>query len=238
MKFLWERTARDVTEVRHESVASVLTGNVGAGPRAGNTPFDGTKSTPDGGMCARRATEVKPIWFGSEERPLFGMFHVPKSGLARAGVVVCPPFGRDYLHAHYTLRCLGDDMAAHGLCTLRFDYDGTGDSAGTGSEPHRVRSWLDSVTAAVATMRASGVGSVFLVGMGLGATLAALVGEADGSIDGLVLWDPEPSGKAYLSRQRALSALSFNVPTMTTDGSVDGPGIFFDAFTASDLRKL
>ena len=27
----------------------------------------------------RRSTEVKPIWFGSKERPLFGMFHVPES---------------------------------------------------------------------------------------------------------------------------------------------------------------
>ena len=87
-------------------------------------------------------------------------------------------------------------------------------------------------------MRASGVGSVFVVGMGLGATLAALVAETDGNIDGLVLWDPEPSGKDYLSRQRTLSAISFNVPTMTTDGSVDAPGIMFDALTAVDLRKL
>jgi len=129
-------------------------------------------------------------------------------------------------------------MTAHGVCTLRFDYDGTGDSAGTGNEPRRVRSWLESITTAVATMRASGVGSVFVVGMGLGATLAALVGEADGNIDGIVLWDPEPSGKAYLSRQRALSALSFNVSTVTTDGSVDAPGILFDALTTADLRKL
>ncbi|MGO8824978.1 MAG: hypothetical protein ACLQU9_07025 [Acidimicrobiales bacterium] len=186
----------------------------------------------------RRSTEVKPIWFGSKERPLFGMFHVPESRSARAGVVVCPPFGRDYQNANYTLRCLGDEMTAGGVCTLRFDYDGTGDSAGTGNEPQRVRSWLDSIAAAVATMRASGVGSVFVVGMGLGATLAALVSEADGDIDGLVLWDPEPSGKAYLSWQRALSAMSFNVPTTTTDGSVDAPGIFFDALTAADLRKL
>jgi len=89
---------------------------------------------------------------------LFGMFHVPASGFARAGVVVCPPFGRDYMHAHYTLRTLGDEMTASGVCTLRFDYDGTGDSAGTGNEPQRVSSWLDSITAAVATMRASGVG--------------------------------------------------------------------------------
>lgn len=221
-----------------EFVGSQLTANVGADPLAGNAPSDGTKSTWEGGMRARRSAEVKPIWLGSEERPLFGMFHVPESGFARAGVVVCPPFGRDYLHAHYTLRCLGDELTARGVCTLRFDYDGTGDSAGTGNEPQRVRSWLDSITAAVATMRASGVGSVFVVGMGLGATLAALVGDDDGNIDGLVLWDPEPSGKAYVSRQRALSALSSNVPTMTTDGSVDLPGIMFDALTVADLRKL
>ena len=205
--------------------------------RGAMTSPTGRTITPAAGS-PRRSTEVKPIWFGSEERPLFGMFHVPESGFARAGVVVCPPFGRDYQNANYTLRCLGDEMTAGGICTLRFDYDGTGDSAGTGDEPQRVRSWLDSIASAVATMRASGVGSVFVVGMGLGATLAALVCEADENIDGLVLWDPEPSGKAYLSWQRALSAMSFSVPTMTTDGSVDAPGMFFDALTAADLRKL
>ena len=167
-----------------------------------------------------------------------GCFTNPESGFARAGVVVCPPFGRDYLHAHYTLRCLGDAMTARGICALRFDYDGTGDSAGTGNEPQRVSSWLDSISVAVATMRASGVGSVFVVGMGLGATLAARVVEADGNIDGIVLWDPEFSGKAYISRQRALSGIAFNVSTMTTDGSVDLPGILFDAPTAADLRKV
>jgi dienelactone hydrolase len=166
------------------------------------------------------------------------MFHIPESGLARAGVVVCPPFGRDYQNANYTLRCLGDEMTRRGFCTLRFDYYGTGDSAGTINEPERVRSWLDSINAAVASMRASGVRSVFVVGMGLGATLAALVGESDGNIDGFVLWDPEPSGKAYLAQQRALSAISFSVPTMTTDGSVDAPGMFYDPLTAADLRKL
>jgi pimeloyl-ACP methyl ester carboxylesterase len=234
----WEGTERELTKVRRESVGSQLTADVSAGVPAGNTRFDGTRSPADEGVPARRSTEVTPIWFGSEERPLFGMFQVPESGLARAGVVVCPPFGRDLLHAHYTLRCLGDEMAARGVCTLRFDYDGTGDSAGTGNDPQRVRSWLDSIAAAVATMRTSGVESVFVVGMGLGATLAAQVVGADENIDGLVLWDPEPSGKSYISRQRALSALSFNVTTTTTDGSLDLPGIVFDALTASDLRKV
>src|ERR1700677_4086689 len=194
----WEGAERDLTKVLHESVGSQLTAKVRSGPPTGNPPFDGAKPTSDEGMSALGSTEVTPIWFGSDERPLFGMFHIPESGFARAGVVVCPPFGRDLLHAQFTLRCLGDEMTARGVCTLRFDYAGTGDSAGTGNDPDRVSSWLDSITTAVATMRASGVASVFLVGMGLGATLAAQVVEADENIDGLVLWDPEPSGKAYL----------------------------------------
>ena len=175
----WEGTERDLTKVLRESVGSELTANFRARPPAGNTPLEGTGSTSDEAMSSCRSTEVTPIWFGSVERPLFGMFHVPESGFARAGVVVCPPFGRDLLHAHYTLRCLGDEMTTRGICTLRFDYDGTGDSAGTGNDPQRVRSWLDSISSAVATMRSSGVESVFVVGMGLGATLAAQIVEAD-----------------------------------------------------------
>lgn len=179
-----------------------------------------------------------PIWFGPEDRPLLGFFHPPASGRARAGVVICAPFDRDYMHGHYALRLLAEQLADLEMCVLRFDYDGTGDSAGSPDDPDRVAAWLGSVAAAVEYLRSAGAPSTVLIGMRIGATLAAAVAERDGGLDGLVLWDPVASGRAYLSEQRALNALSFGEPASREDGSVETPGMLFDAATVRDLSSL
>lgn len=179
-----------------------------------------------------------PIWFGPHDRRLFGFFHAPVDRKARAGVVVCPPLGRDYMHAHYALRLLAERLAELGLCVLRFDYDGTGDSAGDDRDPDRVVRWLASVRAAAQVVRSAGPSSLTVVGMRLGATLAGAVAEQDGNLDGLVLWDPVVSGRAYLSEQRALQALSLAGSGPRADGSVETPGMVFEAATVQELRSL
>ena len=182
--------------------------------------------------------EATPIWFGPEDRPLLGWFHSPPGDRARAGVVVCPPLGRDYLQAHYALRMVAETLAELGLCVLRFDYDGTGDSAGDDTDPQRVASWTASVRSALEVVRAAGPLSVSLIGMRFGATLAAVVAEHDTGIDGLVLWDPVVSGAAYLAEQRAMTAFSSIVRSPLEDGAVEAPGMIFGPETARDLRSL
>src|SRR5580700_7842999 len=134
-----------------------------------------------------------PIWFGPEHRPLLGWFHSPPDARARAGVVICPPVGRDYLQAHYALRMLAEKLAELGLCVLRFDYDGTGDSAGDDTDPDRVASWMASIRSALGVVREAGPIALSMVGMRLGATLAGMVAEQEEAIDSLVLWDPAVS---------------------------------------------
>jgi hypothetical protein len=151
---------------------------------------------------------------------------------------VCPPIGRDYLQAHYALRMLAETLAELGMCVLRFDYDGTGDSAGDDSDPGRVASWMASVRSALEVVRAVGPLSVSLVAMRFGATLAGMVAEHDQGIDGLVLWDPVVSGAAYLAEQRAASAFSSIVRSPLEDGAVEAPGMIFAPETARDLRSL
>jgi pimeloyl-ACP methyl ester carboxylesterase len=179
-----------------------------------------------------------PIWFGTDDRPLFGVFHTPTDGRARAGAVICPPFDRDYMHAHYALRLLAERLAEHGVCVLRFDYDGTGDSAGGPQDPDRVAAWLGSVDAALDVVRAAGAETTVLIGMRIGATFAGAVAERRRDVDDLVLWDPVTSGKAYLSEQRALSALSFTESTDRDDGAVETPGMRFEAPTVEALRAV
>ncbi len=177
-----------------------------------------------------------PVWFGPTERPLFGMVHVPEGNAARAGVVLCSPLGREDLHVHSTYRALAERLAASGIAVLRFDYDGTGDSAGFQDDPARVAAWSTSTRVALDLMRAMGVPVVAAVGMRMGATVAA-VEATRGPLDALVLWDPCRSGRAFLREQRALHALSVGGED-PGDGSVQTPGFRYDPQTATDLGSL
>jgi dienelactone hydrolase len=120
---------------------------------------------------------------------------------------------------------------------LRFDYDGTGDSAGDDADPDRVASWLASVRSALEVVREHGATSLTAVGMRFGATLAGMIADEE-PVDGLVLWDPVVSGRAYLAEQRALSLFSSTIRSANKDGSVEAPGMVFAAATARDLRSL
>ncbi|MDR3097062.1 MAG: alpha/beta hydrolase [Paraburkholderia sp.] len=105
----------------------------------------------------------------------FGWLH-PAEG--RTGVVLCNPFGYDALCTHRGWRKLAERLAAAGMPVLRFDYPGSGDAADMEDDPGRVDAWLASVGAAVRHLRGwTGVTRVALVGLRLGATLAALGAE-------------------------------------------------------------
>ena len=179
---------------------------------------------------------VTPIWFGPRDRPLFGMLHVPEGNVARAGVVLCSALGREDLYSHSTYRVLAERLEQHGIAVLRFDYDGTGDSAGAQHDPTRVTAWSASTRAALDAVRAAGPPVVAAVGMRIGATLAAIEATRD-PLDALVLWDPCRSGRAFLREQRALQALSVGGAD-PGDGSVQTPGFRYDPETVADLNKL
>ena len=102
----------------------------------------------------------------------------------------------------------GGPAGREGLAVLRFDYDGTGDSAGEETDPGRVDAWLSSVTAAVDELAATGVPRIGLVGIRMGGLFAAHAAAQRGGVDALVLWDPCTSGKAFLREQRMLRLLS------------------------------
>jgi len=153
-------------------------------------------------------------------------------------VVLCPPFGREYTQAHFALRLVAEKVAAAGLLALRFDYDGTGDSFGGVDTPGQVTGWLRSIDDAIAMVRDCGASDVSLVGMRLGALLAAKAAAEDGAVDQLVLWDPCLSGRAFVRQQQALSQLTLGVTGRLADGSVETPGAVYSAETAKDLGAV
>jgi pimeloyl-ACP methyl ester carboxylesterase len=146
---------------------------------------------------------MKPVTFDD----CFGWLHEGVPSAAR-GVVLCQPFGREAMWIHKGWRVLAEQLSAAGSPTLRFDYAGTGDSAGEsedfGEGAEQLERWLQSIRAAVAFLKqTTGVTEVALCGLRLGATLAAMV-VADEDIAELVLLAPVASGRQYLRELRLL----------------------------------
>jgi uncharacterized protein len=141
---------------------------------------------------------VNPFYFGRSERPLFGVHH-PPAGPDRGGaVLLCYPVGDEYLRAHRAFRQLTNLLVREGFHVLRFDYSGTGDSAGDAAEC-RLEQWIEDIGTAAEELEASaGVDRISLAGLRLGATMAAAAAVGRTDLDVLVLWDPMPSGRTQL----------------------------------------
>ena len=178
------------------------------------------------------------VWFGPERRPLFGWLSRPADGLAHGGVVLCPPMGDDGRATHRTFRRLAEELAAAGFVALRFDYDGTGDSAGLRADPARVAHWLSSVEAARQYLLHLGAPGVSAVGMRLGATLAVVQASRGEQFRSLVCWDPCLSGRTFLREGEALYRLGEPDLPRPRDDLHHTPGFHYDVATAQSLRTL
>jgi pimeloyl-ACP methyl ester carboxylesterase len=120
------------------------------------------------------------------------------------GVVICNPVGSEYQYAHRALRHLARLLSSCGCHVLRFDYYGTGDSAGDETEGS-LAGWREDIGTAIGELKDScGVKSVILIGLRVGATLAAEVAaRRPDDVSALVLWDPAVSGAEHIKRIEA-----------------------------------
>lgn len=138
------------------------------------------------------------FYFGDSSRRLFGIYEAPAKG-KRSGVVLCNPWGSEYLYAHQSLRYLSQLLADAGQHVLRFDWYGAGDSAGESTEGGEPASWLDDLGWAIDELAdVAGIKRFALVGFRLGAAVAAEAAAARKGIKQLVLWDPVLDGKRYI----------------------------------------
>ncbi len=142
------------------------------------------------------------IFFG-EKRLRMGWIHRP-SEPSSTGLVIVPPFGFEEVCAHRSLRAFADRAATAGLLAVRFDLDGTGDSAGDDVDPDRLAAWLASIDDACEVARGAGATHLVLVGVRLGATLAALAAAQRTDVAGLVAIALPAKPKALLRELFAL----------------------------------
>lgn len=170
------------------------------------------------------------VWFGSPERPLAGWWTSPGSP-SRSGVVIAPPLGYEYWSTHRSLRTLAESLAQAGWHVLRFDWDGTGDSAGEANDPGRVAAWRASLAHAVTTMRDAGIGHMAMIGVRLGATFALLDAAALG-IDAVIACAPV-AGKRFVRELKMLGIADPEQPDTITYS-----GLVIDSGTAADLAMV
>lgn len=132
-----------------------------------------------------------PLHFGTSERILFGIYSPASEARKGRGVVLCNPWGPEAMRAHRSMKGLADRLSAQGLDVLRFDYYGTGDSLGDATATSLARWVGDSVMATEELRDLASVDRVDLVGLRLGAWVAAAAASRMEGVGGrIVLWDP------------------------------------------------
>lgn len=179
----------------------------------------------------------RTVVFGESERPLVGRLHEARGAVVGA-VVLCSPWGYEENCSYATFRLLAQRLARSGIETLRFDYECCGNSWGDYTEPLQLNRWIASCSSAFDYMWARTGQTISVVGLRLGATLAALASSAH-PMAACVLWDPVVNGRRYLRAVRAMSMMGVNAgPDPTQPDSLVAIGNYLTKETVGDLEKL
>ncbi|MEO8298456.1 MAG: alpha/beta fold hydrolase, partial [Burkholderiales bacterium] len=178
----------------------------------------------------------EPLYFG--EPACFGWLHRAQRAAAGLPVLICGPLGAEDLSAHTLLRQAAEALAARGLPCLRFDPAGSGDSAPLEPQTDAVAAALASLHAAIQALRAAtGAPRVALLGLALGATLAALAASRREDVAAVAAWVPVVSGRAMLREWKMLGAAGLP-SVLHPDGSLESGGFHYSAATCEALSAL
>lgn len=151
-------------------------------------------------MTARHDAE-RPFFFGANH-DLFGIYHPPAVPATQA-VLLCPPLGQDHVRSHRLYRQLAHALVAAGMAVLRFDFFGSGDSAGDSVDISWDRCIADSTAAAAELRRLSDCDRIVVFGARLGGSIA-IAAAANLKPDRVVAWDPVLDGAGHVARLDAL----------------------------------
>ncbi len=136
----------------------------------------------------------EPFFFISGGRRLFGAWQ-GSDGPARFALLFCHPFGEEKKSSHRAFVETARALAAESVASLRFDMTGCGDSEGD-FDRAGLPFWRADIAAAWAELsRRAGAASRALLGLRLGATLAADSLDRLEGVGALVLWQPVVDGK-------------------------------------------
>lgn len=177
---------------------------------------------------------MKPLLIGGGERRLFALLTPAEGPRQRRAVVLCPSLGQEYLFSHRSFVSLGRRLARAGFDVLRFDYYGTGDSAGTGRELRLEGAVDDACTAVREGRDMVAARSVAVVGLRWGAAVgAAACARSGAAVDRAVVWDPVVDGDAGVEELRVDAE-----PLPDEPGGLHARGFPFTAPLLEELGRV
>lgn len=165
-----------------------------------------------------------PVTFCSEGEQVVGMWHAPSAAEAPPFpvVVFLHGFTADKAEAQRNFVYTARALAATGIASLRFDFRGSGDSAGDFSDMTVAREVSDARAALSFAREQAGVDTLRsgILGMSFGGLIAVLTLAEEPAVRTAVLWNPV-SDLIRLVEQRRTPASAAQLATL---GAVDYNG--------------
>ncbi len=171
-----------------------------------------------------------PVTFECRGQQIVGMLHLPAGRKRVPGVLLLHGFTGTKVESHRMFVKLSRTLAHKGMASLRFDFRGSGDSAGN-SEDLTIRSEVaDSLEAIKFMARHKRINSrrLGLVGLSLGGAVASYVaGRERKRFAALVLWAPVAEGAGILDTLSTPEAVVSLAQTGLTDHDGNLVGMAF-----------
>jgi len=153
----------------------------------------------------------EPFWLGAGEQRLYAALHRSKSSSPRLGLVLAPPLLHEQPRSRRLLTELATAFSEAGVPCLRFDYFGTGDSAGGGEQLEFATMRRDLQHAAEA-LKVGGVDRIGVLAV-RGAALPVFSWIREGGMAKLlVLWEPIVDGQGWLAELETRDAIERRSP--------------------------
>ena len=143
----------------------------------------------------------EPHWLGGEGRHLYASLHrAAGPDECRLGVLLVPPLFHEQPRSRRLLMEVAGGLAALGLPSMRFDFYGTGDSAGDSGEVDFASMATDLELATGALRAETGVDRIAVVAWRAAALPVARWLQSGGRPQLVVLWEPVLDGAAWLKQ--------------------------------------
>lgn len=143
-------------------------------------------------------THAEPLFLTGPSGALFAL-HFPACPRGERGVILLPPFAEEMNLARRMLRLQGAALAEVRIAAILLDPFGTGDSAGDFADA-RWETWIADVCVAAEALSVRGAQRIGLLGLRLGAALAAAAApRLDSTCFASVLWQPVVQGRRHLT---------------------------------------